>query len=177
MGKSVPAHVNAKMLVWARETAGMDHQTVAGRLQTTVDRVTEWENQESLPSMHQARELARLYRRPISFFYFDTPPADPPRPTDFRITVLDEEHAFPPAVRFAIRDSHDRRDAAMRLMRSLGRRPIPVRLNATLEGTTFTFCSARSSKMPASSHFKCQGSQMRLLRASRLLMRQCRQLL
>jgi len=132
MARGIPAYVNHRMLAWARETAGIDRADVAHHLQTTTDRIVAWENGNELPTMRQARILASLYKRPLSLFYFDDPPIEPPRPTDFRVTGRREEGDFPPALRFAIRDAYNRREDATRLLRALGLTAKPFDLGVSL---------------------------------------------
>ena len=80
------------ILSWARETAGLDVEIAAKKLQITdgkvvssVDKLTAYENGQKEPSRAMLLKMAKLYRRPLLTFYLDEPPKIGDRGEDFRI--------------------------------------------------------------------------------------------
>jgi len=86
--KSPKAYINPKMLIWARETSGLSLHDVEVRFK----RIAEWEDESENPSIRQAEQLAKLYKRPLSAFYLPKPPAEPAIPPDFRTLPFDIPH-------------------------------------------------------------------------------------
>ena len=85
--------INSEILIWARETAGLDIRDAAHKLAFTAgdDSSTEstllkMERGERLPSRTQLNKIAKTYRRPVLTFYLATPPQKSERASDFRTT-------------------------------------------------------------------------------------------
>ena len=83
--------VNPEILVWARETAGLDVEDAAAKLQlttsaksTAVEKLEALESGEKQPTRNQLTAMANVYRRPLLAFYMAEPPQTGPRGTDFR---------------------------------------------------------------------------------------------
>lgn len=84
MARRVEAIVEGPLLVWARETNGLDLATAAERLRVTETRLRAWEASEARPSIPQLRKMAEIYRRPLAAFYLPEPPPEPKQPRDYR---------------------------------------------------------------------------------------------
>lgn len=91
--------VNAKILVWARETAGLMREEAAGKLGindahgvAAVDRLTALESGEDEPSRPMLVKMSQQYRRPLLVFYMSEPPLKGDRGQDFR--TLPGEHSI-----------------------------------------------------------------------------------
>jgi len=76
--RSIIALPNPELLVWARESMGLDHENVASRLKIQSATVQSWELGSKKPSLTQLRRLADIYKRPLAVFYL------PERPRDFQ---------------------------------------------------------------------------------------------
>ena len=83
--------VNPRIMVWARETAGLDLHDAADKLSlttsknaTAVDKLTAFEKGEQEPSRSILKRMAKHYRRPILTFYLEKPPKSVSRGEDFR---------------------------------------------------------------------------------------------
>lgn len=83
--------VNPEILVWARETAGLEPDEAAQKLgfmdskrRSALGRLLALENGEDEPSSSVLRTMAEKYRRPLVTFYFDAPPPKGNRGADFR---------------------------------------------------------------------------------------------
>ena len=76
MSKRVRAIVKPDILVWARETAGLDVEIAAKRIGTSVARVMAWEDEDliDLPTVKQLQNMTKIYRRPLSVFYLQERP-------------------------------------------------------------------------------------------------------
>lgn len=83
--------VNPRILVWARETAGLTLQDAVARVGIgdaggvpAVDRLAALERGENEPSRPVLVRMARHYRRPLLAFYLSAPPRRADRGVDFR---------------------------------------------------------------------------------------------
>ncbi len=97
--RSVFADVNPDLLIWARETAGLDLSAVARRLR----KVDKWELGAAKPTVRQLETLADLYKRPLAAFFLPARPEEAPFPTDFRVLLSDEPRKLSRRVRLALR--------------------------------------------------------------------------
>jgi Zn-dependent peptidase ImmA (M78 family) len=84
-------NVNPDILVWARETAGLDVEDAAARLQlttsarhTAAEKLNALEKGEKQPTRNQLESMSNVYRRPLLAFYMAEPPRAGSRGTDFR---------------------------------------------------------------------------------------------
>jgi len=120
MATSQPALVNPKLLAWAREQGGFAAEPVAKRIGVKPERLLAWEGGGLRPTVRQAQELARLYRRPFGLFFLPQPPQVTPLASEYRRLpgiVAGEE---PPELRLALRLMSYRREIALNLTEELG---------------------------------------------------------
>lgn len=115
MARSAEALVEAPILRWARETAGLTAEEAARSLQTTDKKVLAWESGDERPSMPQLRRMATLYKRQLSDFYLPMPPQEGPLPHDFRRLPGDGLFHYGRALRYQLRQARFRRDLALDL--------------------------------------------------------------
>jgi Zn-dependent peptidase ImmA (M78 family)/transcriptional regulator with XRE-family HTH domain len=85
--------VNPAVLVWARESAGLDLKDAAHRIGIPASegapsevKLLELERGKRLPSRAQLSNIAKTYRRPLLAFYMAAPPPKGDRGNDFRFT-------------------------------------------------------------------------------------------
>jgi Zn-dependent peptidase ImmA (M78 family)/transcriptional regulator with XRE-family HTH domain len=83
--------INPAVLVWARESAGLDLKDAAHRLglaasdtAASESKLLELERGTRLPSRTQLSKIAKTYRRPLLTFYLAAPPPKADRGSDFR---------------------------------------------------------------------------------------------
>ncbi len=77
--------VPTKVLVWARETAGLSEEEAAKRLNLSgADALKTFEAGEREPSRRQLVTMAGIYRRPLLTFYLPAPPRESDKGRDFR---------------------------------------------------------------------------------------------
>jgi Zn-dependent peptidase ImmA (M78 family)/DNA-binding XRE family transcriptional regulator len=95
-------HVNSGILVWARESAGLDPDEAARKLGIKEGTLRTLESGEAAPSRAQLVKMAACYRRPLVSFYLPAPPPIAPRGEDFRtlppVSSDDEERTRQEAV-------------------------------------------------------------------------------
>ncbi|MDD9815732.1 MAG: XRE family transcriptional regulator [Gammaproteobacteria bacterium] len=105
MGNQVK--ITPKVLLWARETAGMSPEDVAGRLKVksvTAKTIAKWESGGGAPTYPQLRKMAEMYRRPIAVFFFPSPPQEPELKKKFRSLPAAYADKIPARMRFFVRD-------------------------------------------------------------------------
>lgn len=89
-GLSMPA-VNPKVLIWARETAGLSLEAAARALdlndtqtKTGKEKLAAFEAGKEFPTRQLLLKMSNKYRRSLLVFYLDTPPVKGDRGQDFR---------------------------------------------------------------------------------------------
>ncbi|MDD5618613.1 MAG: ImmA/IrrE family metallo-endopeptidase [Candidatus Omnitrophica bacterium] len=87
----VKALITPEVIAWAREQSGYTISAVAIKIKKTEEEIKSWEAGDDLPSIAQARELSRLYKRPLAVFYLPVPPKDFQTLRDYRrLQTLEE---------------------------------------------------------------------------------------
>jgi Zn-dependent peptidase ImmA (M78 family)/DNA-binding XRE family transcriptional regulator len=134
MSRSNRALVNPHLLVWARKRSGFSLAEAAKKVGVKEERLVEWESGSRHPTVNQARKLAKVFKRPLAFFYLPEPPFDfdPMSLRDFRRLWTGEPVEMSPALRVAIREVHERRQIALELIEEIGEQPPEFKLNASL---------------------------------------------
>jgi len=120
VAKRVPALVESSILVWARESSGYSIEEIASKLSKEPESVIAWETGKSHPYMGQLRELANLYKRPLSDFYLPAPPEERPIPHDFRRSPGEIAGRYSPELRKQLRFARERQELAEALHDILG---------------------------------------------------------
>jgi Zn-dependent peptidase ImmA (M78 family)/DNA-binding XRE family transcriptional regulator len=78
------AGVAPRILIWARETAGLSQEEAAKKLGISVKRLASFEDGEREPTRQQIAAMAKRYHRPLLVFYLANPPSEGDQPRDFR---------------------------------------------------------------------------------------------
>ncbi len=78
------AYITPNVLKWARETAKMSVETAASKVAVSADKLKEWEEGISQPTIKQAQVLAKAYRRPFALLFLPNVPRDFMPLQDFR---------------------------------------------------------------------------------------------
>ena len=63
------ASITPNVLKWARESARISEEIAAAKVSVSVERLKEWEEGISQPTIRQAEILAKLYKRPFALFF------------------------------------------------------------------------------------------------------------
>jgi len=81
--------LNSKILLWARQTAGMSTVEAAENLNIkNIERLDALENGSECPTRSLLARMAKCYRRPLLTFYLNEPPQKGNRGQDFRTLPL-----------------------------------------------------------------------------------------
>lgn len=80
------AYITPKVLKWARESARISEEIAAAKVSVTVEKLKEWEDGISEPTIRQAQTLAKAYKRPFALFFLSEIPKDFQPLQDFRKT-------------------------------------------------------------------------------------------
>src|ERR1700712_343124 len=78
------AYITPKVLRWARESARMSVEMAAAKAHVTPEKLNEWEEGVTQPTIKQAETLAKAYRRPFALFFLPEIPRDFQPLQDFR---------------------------------------------------------------------------------------------
>ncbi len=78
------AYITPKVLKWARESARMADFVAASKVSVPVEKLQEWEDGLSQPTIRQAQILAKTYKRPFALFFLPEIPKDFQPLQDFR---------------------------------------------------------------------------------------------
>jgi Zn-dependent peptidase ImmA (M78 family)/DNA-binding XRE family transcriptional regulator len=81
---SYKAFITPKVLIWARESARMTVETAASKVSVSPEKLNEWEEGISQPTIKQAETLAKAYKRPFALFFLPDVPGDFQPLQDFR---------------------------------------------------------------------------------------------
>lgn len=78
------AYITPNVLKWARESARMSEEIAAAKISVSSDKLKEWEDGTSQPTIKQAQVLAKAYKRPFALFFLPEIPRDFQPLQDFR---------------------------------------------------------------------------------------------
>ncbi|MBI5000854.1 MAG: ImmA/IrrE family metallo-endopeptidase [Euryarchaeota archaeon] len=94
----------------------------------TVDEATvsAWEKGEIKPTIVQLKQMAHVYRRPLTVFFLRKPPLEPKMPRDFRLASSGIQKELSPQTRLAIRRAQRMQALAMEMTISLGGKKFPA---------------------------------------------------
>ena len=147
--------INPRILVWARETAGLSLEEAAEKLglgtssrSTAAEKLTALEAGARAPTPQQLMRAAAVYRRPLIAFYLAEPPSRGERGEDFRTTassVSQRENAILDAL---LRDLRARQ-LLLRTMLEDEEEARPLPLLEWLRSSTALSGSPRRSALPS----------------------------
>jgi Zn-dependent peptidase ImmA (M78 family)/transcriptional regulator with XRE-family HTH domain len=78
------AFITPNVLKWARESARMSEEIAAAKVSVPLEKLKEWEIGKSQPTIKQAQNLAKAYKRPFALFFLPEIPRDFQPLQDFR---------------------------------------------------------------------------------------------
>lgn len=114
MPRTARIPVQPDVLVWARESAGLDRDSAARRVNVSPEMIERWETGDRIPTLVQLRQAASAYNRPLSALFVATPLPDPAPPvTDFRSLDPDEDAGWSPALRVVIQRAVSQRQTLL----------------------------------------------------------------
>ncbi len=116
--KSFEVDIEPKVLVWARESMGMDVAEVAKRFNLSENTIKRWESGQKKPTIVQIKKLAKMYKRSLAVFFLPEPPEEPPLPHDFRTLPEERRNPFSSKTRLAIRQARRLQSLAIELAKT-----------------------------------------------------------
>lgn len=114
MARSLPALATPSVLKFARTSAGFDLETAARRARLTSSQLAGWEAGAEGLTLATLKKLARLYRRPLAYFYLPAAPVEAGVPEDYRSSGLEDAEARA-ELTLQVRRIRELRDVALRL--------------------------------------------------------------
>ncbi len=78
------AYITPHVFQWARESAKISREIAAGKVSVSANKLKEWEEGISQPTIRQAQVLAKTYKRPFALFFLHEIPRDFQPLQDFR---------------------------------------------------------------------------------------------
>lgn len=78
------AYITPNVLKWARESARMTEEIAAAKVSVPIEKLKEWEEGTTQPTIRQAQTLAKAYKRPFALFFLPDIPRDFQPLQDFR---------------------------------------------------------------------------------------------
>lgn len=118
MSKTVRALVTPEVLAWARSLDAITQEEASKKMNVKEGKIDEWESGTSMPTLRQAKNLAKYYRVPFVYFYLPDVPKKTKRieKVDYRtfgnigdIVEMSRE------LRWLLRDIEERRDTMLAL--------------------------------------------------------------
>jgi len=79
------AYITPEVLKWARESAKMPLEKASLKISVTAEKLKEWEDGITFPTIKQAQKLAQIYKRPFALFFLPEIPREFQPLQDFRI--------------------------------------------------------------------------------------------
>ena len=120
MSDRVLAIVKPELLVWARESAGLQLDVAAKKAQLKPAKLELCEQGKERLTINQLRTLAKVYKRPLAVFYLSKPPKKFDALRDFRRLPADEEITESPQLKLEVRRAIYRRKVAVEMYQDLG---------------------------------------------------------
>ncbi len=110
------ALITPAVLVWARESAGLEPDVAASKLQVKQERLASWETGEQSPTFPQLLKLGNVYKRNPAVFYMPEPPAEKVPIRDFRRLPDALASVISPNLRHELRLAAGRREILLDIL-------------------------------------------------------------
>jgi len=78
--QSIKVKVNSELLQWARDSVGLQIEDVHHKTKISLEDLSAWEKGSDYPRLTQLRNLAKLYKKALVFFFLPEPPTKDPHP-------------------------------------------------------------------------------------------------
>ncbi|MHB8132023.1 MAG: ImmA/IrrE family metallo-endopeptidase [Mobilitalea sp.] len=137
MAKAQLAYITPEVIAWARMLDSITIEDAAKTVSVKNEKIAEWEKGESLPSVTQAKKLAKKYRIPYVYFFLPSPPNKFKRPKNADYRTFAYDVLFPKSqsreLSFLLRDVMERRDVMLEMYSELNKATIPFDAFVDLE--------------------------------------------
>jgi len=122
MNESETISVNNHVLVWAREALALNKTDAAERTNISINRLTQLEEGEKLPTLGELKAFSKEYKRTIATLLLAEPPEEKPLPSDRRTIDSNQLGMF-----------HERSILAIRKARAIANALIELKSDAGIE--------------------------------------------
>lgn len=121
------ALVTPALLSWARERIKLSPEEAAKTAGITVEKLHNWEAGESLPTINQAKKLAKKMRIPYVYFFLPEPPQNYklPKNQDYRTFANQPIAEYSLALQYLCIDVMERRDVILELYEEMNMNTVP----------------------------------------------------
>lgn len=111
------ALITPRLLIWARERIDMSTDLAAKAVGVTTEKYQNWEQGEGLPTVNQAKKLARKIKIPYAWLFLTDPPEKYklPKNTDYRTLANQAVSDSSLELKYLVADVTMRRDAMIEL--------------------------------------------------------------
>ena len=127
----IDALATPSVLTWARQAAGFSLADAAERSHIDEGLLGECEAGLKRLTLHQLRELGRVYKRPLGLFFLPQPPRDYSPVVDYR-KAPEGTRAQSPDLLYEIRRAIERREIALELLEMAGEEVPTFPISATV---------------------------------------------
>lgn len=112
---SARANINPDILIWARQTVGLDIEIPARKIKVKPEVLEQWESGKKKPTIKQLRNIANVYKRSLAVFFLPSPPPAPTISEDFRRLPEYVDSKLSPSTLVEIRLCNRKREIALEL--------------------------------------------------------------
>ncbi len=161
--------INPALLLWARQTMGISRAGAAKNTHLEERYLERAERGQQALLYEELGRLAKIYRRPYTFFMLSEPPAEKPFPTDFRSVGSKGPESLGEKVILAIRKARRLAISAVELREAMGS-PVPkFLLRAELSESADTIAQRVRAQLPLDFLYEKSSADSRFERAATLL--------
>lgn len=119
MAEAFRPDVSSALLVWARTSAHLKLEEIAGACQVSEAEVEQWESGAAKPTLDQLRHIASRTKRSLAVFFLATAPTEAEVPQQFRTLGSKAVAALSPNTVVAIRSAQESQERAVELLSEL----------------------------------------------------------
>jgi Zn-dependent peptidase ImmA (M78 family)/transcriptional regulator with XRE-family HTH domain len=116
-----PAFITPELLVWARQRLNLSVQETADRTGIKAEKLQSWENGTCLPTVNQAKALAKKLKIPYVYFFLSSPPLKfkLPKSQDYRIFANQSNGIHSMEMDYLVYDVMQRREVIIELYQQM----------------------------------------------------------
>lgn len=149
------AYITPKVLKWARESAKMNLEEAASKVNKTAEQLSAWEEGEEFPTIKQAEKLAKSYKRPFALFFLPDIPNDFQPLQDFRKS--DSKELTTSSI-FIIREIQQKQNWLSEVMEESGEPELPFIGKYSLSNSPIEVAQDIINTLGSSRNFNGHGS-------------------
>lgn len=118
------AHINGKLLTWARERAELAVDALAHSMGVKPEALLQWESEEKSPTFRQAQTLAKKLLIPFGYLFLSEPPEEEPQIADLRTVRTEQRNRFSLEFQDVLNDALRKQNWYRELLMQEGAKPL-----------------------------------------------------